>query len=78
MKKYKIFTAVGGQKGLVERSIAKTLEEAMEYVVTVSKNNIIYDKLDEALFDIEVNEHNVSDFEAAWNSYIYDLDEEDE
>lgn len=29
-------------------------------------------------FDIEVNEHNVSDFEAAWNSYIYDLDEEDE
>lgn len=29
-------------------------------------------------FDIEVNEHNVSDFEAAWNSYIYDLDEEEE
>lgn len=29
-------------------------------------------------FDIEVNEHNVSDFEAAWNSYIYDLDEEED
>lgn len=59
MQKYKIFNAINGHKALVERSKAKTLEEAVEYVVNVSKNDIIYDKLDEALFDIEVNDEMV-------------------
>lgn len=54
MQKYKIYNVINGHKGIYERSKAKTLEEAMEYVVNVSKDNIIYDKLDEAL-DIEVN-----------------------
>lgn len=55
MQKYKIYNAINGHKATCPRSEAKTLEEAMEYVVNVSKDNIIYDKLDEALFDIEVN-----------------------
>ena len=70
MKKYKIYNAINGRKATVERSIAKTLEDAMDYVVTVSKNNIIYDKLDEALFDIEVNDQMVAAANSEKNQWI--------
>lgn len=70
MKKYKIFNAINGEKALVARSTAKTLEEAMEYVVTVSKDNIIYDKLDEVLFDIEVNDAMVVAVNSEANQWI--------
>ena len=70
MKKYKIFNAINGRVATCPRSEAKTLEEAMEYVVTVSKNNIIYDKLDEALSDIEVNDQMVVAANSEKNQWI--------
>lgn len=70
MKKYKIYNAICGHKATCPRSEAKTLEEAMEYVVTVSKNNIIFDKLDEVLFDIEVNEEMVKAANSEANQWI--------
>lgn len=70
MQKYKIYNAINGHKATYERSKAKTLEEAMEYVVNVSKNNIIYDKLDEALFDIEVNNEMVVAANSEANQWI--------
>ena len=70
MKRYKIYNAINGEKALVARSVAKTLEEAMEYVVTVSRDNIIYDKLDEALFDIEVNDAMVVAANSEANQWI--------
>lgn len=70
MQKYKIYNAINGHKATCERSRAKTLEEAMEYVVNVSKDNIIYDKLDEALFDIEVNNEMVVAANSEANQWI--------
>jgi len=70
MKKYKIYNAICGHKATCPRSEAKTLEEAMEYVVTVSKNNIIFDKLDEVLFDIEVNDQMVAAANSEKNQWI--------
>lgn len=70
MQKYKIYNAICGHKATCPRSEAKTLEEAMEYVVTVSKNNIIFDKLDEVLFDIEVNEAMVVAANSEANQWI--------
>ncbi len=70
MQKYKIYNAICGHKATCPRSEAKTLEEAMEYVVTVSKNNIIFDKLDEVLFDIEVNEAMVMAANSEANQWI--------
>lgn len=70
MKKYKIYNAICGHKATCPRSEAKTLEEAMEYVVTVSKNNIIFDKLDEVLFDIEVNDAMVVAANSEANQWI--------
>lgn len=70
MQKYKIYNAINGHKATCERSKAETLEEAMEYVVNVSKNNIIYDKLDEALFDIEVNNEMVVAANSEANQWI--------
>lgn len=70
MQKYKIYNAINGDKALCPRSEAKTLEDAMEYVVNVSKNNIIYDKLDEALFDIEVNDGMVVAANSEANQWI--------
>ena len=70
MKKYKIYNAICGHKATCPRSEAKTLEEAMEYVVNVSKDNIIYDKLDEALFDIEVNNEMVVAANSEANQWI--------
>lgn len=70
MQKYKIYNAINGHKATCPRSEAKTLEEAMEYVVNVSKDNIIYDKLDEALFDIEVNDGMVVAANSEANQWI--------
>lgn len=70
MQKYKIYNAICGHKATCPRSEAKTLEEAMEYVVTVSRDNIIYDKLDEALFDIEVNDAMVVAANSEANQWI--------
>lgn len=70
MQKYKIYNAIRGHKATCPRSEAKTLEEAMEYIVNVSKDNIIYDKLDEALFDIEVNEEMVKAANSEANQWI--------
>ena len=59
MQKYKIYEETTGGTFKVERGIKATIDEAIDFVVNKNKYAIMYDKMDEAMFDIEINDEMV-------------------
>ena len=61
MKKYKVCHEVvtSGGNYKVARTTKATVDEAVEYIVSENKYDIMYDKMDEVMFDIEINDEMV-------------------
>ncbi|MBP5774039.1 MAG: hypothetical protein J6W35_08305 [Eubacterium sp.] len=56
MQKYKIYEETAGGAFKFERGTKSTIDEAIDFVVNENKYAIMYDKMDEAMFDIEIND----------------------
>lgn len=56
MQKYKIYEGTTGGAYKFERGTKATIDEAIDFVVNENKYAIMYDKMDEAMFDIEIND----------------------